>query len=767
MRKLVLMSMIGTVIMAGGCLQTTMHKLQSSDEAQWREGLQDVQESLSGAQRLAKVAMNKGLGHYSVDVEYPMPVRLEAVKMLGDLLDSEAMVVRGNKKYSVSQIAFDELLHIHTQVSDENIKKAVVTTFDNPGGYVKLLGAPEEGYAYGFSGRDKDASSIFYACSNDKWKIAFDFFVPYAQSKNTPDSTETILDIKEEYNRGGSSEKIAKLKSELKSREYNEKMHERAPYAMAEIYVNINEPTLEQSKQALVTCNKSLKGINPGPNGFVFTSPRDFKGESSGTSEARNLALKRIPENVLREMLPELRESDPETYWFVWGHCATPEEALKVYNSKVGTQKRKIAIARLGNESMLKEIAYGKDEELVIAAIQAMSDTKALAQYANNTSLSKECRLAAVGRLCSDELIRHNGNVDIDALWTALSSFDYSEDFARVYSTTIKTLSNNQEQSQAVQKIRDLMKVRVDRIIADGETVKDETFCCKGFRLGMYKWEFELLKAYFDVSDVDDTEYIGYTFHGHGSGEYVSYLVFKGAAVKTVFGYDSSWSHSVLQDHFTDDFGDGGNSWNYEIMGDESCRIIRVENATKTLPPRFKGRSSTSEEKSMNNKEAIRKACEVKGEIQLFFCRQNEVQMDIPQKGDVFKNVGILSSARCNRAVDCCDTSAIVKQVVDDGIIVGCVKERQRVKTGNGVPEGYVSSNSIRPGPMVPIYETFEFPNRIFIKTKKRYATGAPLSFDSDKYFKYIGTTSFKARNGTTMTFHSFEPFAMPKEVTE
>ena len=788
MNKLRWVPIAGAVMMAAGCAQMTMHKLQSSDETQWREGLQEVQkddvillssqEFSSGPERLAKVAMNKGLGHYSEDVEYPMPVRISAVKMLGELLDSTATYKRPNPsgsngnqwsgfydECSVSENAFESLFKVHGNVSEEEIKKEIVRIFDNAKGYCRLL-SWHNGYDHFGSGAClSTARKIFSNCADAKWPIAFDFFVPYAQVKDLPDSTETLLDIKKHVNEGGSSKKLAHLEKEANSREYNRKMQQRARYALTEIYLNIQEPSLEQSKQALILCNKSIRGIKPGPNGFIFTDPHDYKEsyEYNEPSVAQEKAVKRIPEETLRVLLSELRESNPETYWFVWGHCATPEEALKVYNSKTSTEKRKIAIARLGNESMLKEIATGKDEELVIAAIQAMFDTKSLAQFADNKALPEKFRLAAIGRLCNEDLIRHNGNVDTDALWASISSFDYTEDFPKVYSTTIKSLSKVDAQNQAVQKIRDLMKVRVDRIIADGETVKDETFCCKGFRLGMYKWEFELLKAYYDVVEIDNTEYIGYTFHGHDGGDYVSYLVFKGAAIKKVFGYDSSWSRSVLNDHFTDDFGDGGKSWNFEIMGDENCRIIRVENASKTLPPRFKGRASTGEESAMNHKEAIRKACEVKGEIQLFFLAQNEI---VPKPGDVYC-YRIPSSKWWSQDINCCNSSAVVKQIVDGGIVVGCVKEHQRVQTGQGAPKGYTSYNSVRPAPMVPIYKTFEFPNRIFIKTKKRYATGVPLSYDTDKYFKYIGMTSFTTKNGKTISLHSFEPFTMPKEIEE
>ena len=95
----------------------------------------------------------------------------------------------------------------------------------------------------------------------------------------------------------------------------------------------------------------------------------------------------------------------------------------------------------------------------------------------------------------------------------------------------------------------------------------------------------------------------------------------------------------------------------------------------------------------------------------------------------------------------------MVKQVVNDGVVVGCIKEYQNVRTGT-----YVGVN----GPNRHAYSELRFPNRIFVKTNKSFADGDVFDI---KYLKYLGTTTYKSVDGSSVTFHTFEPYQIPDDM--
>ena len=66
--------------------------------------------------------------------------------------------------------------------------------------------------------------------------------------------------------------------------------------------------------------------------------------DTDETTDAQILAATRVSEKDMRELLPGLSERDPKTYWFIWSKCATPDQALKVYNSKADAHKKLLSV---------------------------------------------------------------------------------------------------------------------------------------------------------------------------------------------------------------------------------------------------------------------------------------------------------------------------------------------------------------------------------------------------------------------------------------
>ena len=101
--------------------------------------------------------------------------------------------------------------------------------------------------------------------------------------------------------------------------------------------------------------------------------------------------------------------------------------------------------------------------------------------------------------------------------------------------------------------------------------------------------------------------------------------------------------------------------------------------------------------------------------------------------------------------------AAVVKQAVNGGVVVGCAKEIQSVRTGTEV-----NIRVDRPNINTPVYTTYKFTSRIFVKTDRRFADGD--KFDV-AFLKYLGTTTHKSVNGSNVTFHTFEPYQIPDDM--
>jgi len=232
------------------------------------------------------------------------------------------------------------------------------------------------------------------------------------------------------------------------------------------------------------------------------------------------------------------------------------------------------------------------------------------------------------------------------------------------------------------------------------------------------------------------------------SANYVTELVFWGEGIKNILGI-SGTTIQTIKDVFSETYGDGGDNWDIGIYNNEDKGIVvHVKTHGDKLPPRFKGREATPEEKAMLQKENILKAGEVKGYVQAFFTNDR-----IPRanKGDVYQVADSLDlSTAWEPKYSSCNCSPVVKQAVNGGVVVGCVKAYQNVRTGT-----YVRMN----GPGIPECSEFRFPNRIFVKTEKKYADGD--RFDVP-LLKYIGTTTHKGANGSSITMHTFEPYQVP-----
>ena len=138
------------------------------------------------------------------------------------------------------------------------------------------------------------------------------------------------------------------------------------------------------------------------------------------------------------------------------------------------------------------------------------------------------------------------------------------------------------------------------------------------------------------------------------------------------------------------------------------------------------------------------------GEIQSFFVANRKQA----SKGDIFRIADSLDLATAwAPEYASCNCTPVVKQVVNDGVVVGCIKEYQNVRTGTNVRIN---------GPGRPVYSEFRFPNRIFVKTNKSFADGDVFDI---KYLKYLGTTTYKSMNGSNVTFHTFEPYQIPDDM--
>lgn len=728
MKKLVLIGATLAMI-AGGCTGiTALYNLHSTDEAEWRAALAEIQTWYSSTEMLGSIVMDQNHTYGShgeiskSEAAYSMPVRKAAVEALGVKLDSPDSC----DKNKVSKLAFIQLMKIYAEIKDDEIRKEVVKVFDNPKGYQRLLTAPDE-----WEGRlDKYASNVLAACSDTRYSVMFDYYCKVGEVKQ--------IDL----SNAPSKEALSK------GLDHNEAI-KNAPKLAGQAYVKIPNPTIEQSKKALVFCNETKQ------KAVLFAMV-----DTDEPSDAQILAATRVPEKDMRELLTGLRERDPKTYWFIWSKCATPDEALKVYNSKADDSKKLRAVGRLGDEKLLTEIANGDNDDFTIAAVRALHNTAVIAQIACDKRRDTKVRMSALERLVDRGLILENKNADVDAIIKAMFSFDYTSALGDAYVHVVKGLTNADNQAESLKKIKEIADVRVKQIVADGESVKDDTFCCNGIRLGMYNWELKFLNSVrgitsgignqMDVGDVFDRLRVINTVMSMKTGatasaNYVTELVFWGEGIKNILGI-SGTTPQTIKDVFTETYGDGGDNWDIGIYNNEDKGIVvHVKTHGDKLPPRFKGREATPEEKAMLQKENILKAGEVKGYVQAFFTNDR-----IPRanKGDVYKVADSLDlSTAWEPKYSSCNCSPVVKQVVNGGVTVGCVKTYQNVRTGTNVRMN---------GPGIPVYSEFRFPNRIFVKTAKKYADGD--RFDVS-LLRYIGTTTHNGTNGSSITMHTFEPY--------
>lgn len=168
-------------------------------------------------------------------------------------------------------------------------------------------------------------------------------------------------------------------------------------------------------------------------------------------------------------------------------------------------------------------------------------------------------------------------------------------------------------------------------------------------------------------------------------------------------------------------------------------------------------KQKNDEEEAEKRKEALRKEfANSLGQLHEFFIEGRSHNAKI---GDIFCNVGAPGDAFGNIYGigtswddETFDRRAIVKQVVNNGVVVGCAKEIQRVQTGGGcIGNTYTTK-----------YTTYRFTNRIFVKTSERFADGDPFNI---KHLKYLGTTTHTSVNGSSVTLHTFEPYQVPDEI--
>ena len=321
-------------------------------------------------------------------------------------------------------------------------------------------------------------------------------------------------------------------------------------------------------------------------------------------------------------------------------------------------------------------------------------------------------------------------------------------------------LSNADNYTENVKKIKDVADVRVKQIVADGESVKDDTFCCDGIRLGMYNWELKFLnsvrglssgvycqediknKGEFDLwRHLHPRENVSSFFDDKEKQSRVTELYFWGDGIKNILGISGTTIEAV-KDVFTERYGDRDDiiflTWHGKVL-------IYATTWGGTLPPRYKGRDATPEEELLLQKENIQKAGEIKGYVQAFITNNRTPRAN---KGDVYKVADSLDlSTSWEPKYASCNCSLVVKQAVNGGVVVGCIQEYQKVRTGTNVRTN---------GPGIPVYSEFRFPNRIFVKTTKKFADGD--RFDMT-LLKYIGTTTHHGLNGAKTTMHSFEPY--------
>lgn len=559
---------------ACGCAQFQMIKLQSKNEAEWRSALVEVQKDdvgtewrpMSAAEKLRRIAIGKSIETYgNPEATYEKALQLEAVKALGVMLDSKAIFNskdsggRGDKgngvtgwynEYAVCDLACSALISVYEETKDPEIKQAVVAVFDCPKGYAKLLSkcsyeyAPEIGELSAWD--EDDSKKILNACSGDQNQPIFD----------------SLCD-----------------KGNLNEEQIKE---------VSDAFLKIKNPSVACAKKALLVC-KMDKDLRWAEN--------KYQG-----SKVQREAVKFVPEAELRGMLDGLREQDPNTYWFVWGHCATPAEAAKVFNSKADDHKKAMAVGRLNDSTKLGEIALGENDELTIAAVSVMCDFKTLSAVAANAKRDKKVRDAAFQRIYSNEVIQKNKGVDADAVIVALMSFDGAEGFGKKYRSVYDALTAAKGLDAAVAKIKGAIGVRVNQIIADGETVKHVTFCHKGIRLGMYKWEFELITRYFGIKDITYRDGLAYALRA--DTDYITNLAFYGDSLKSFLELPSDKKRALVKDQFTEIYGDGGELWNCDFTEQDEYGVMVLITPHDKLPPRFIGRKATSSEKEALRKEA-------------------------------------------------------------------------------------------------------------------------------------------------------------------
>ena len=152
MKKMIL---IGTslALLAGGCTQLVVSKLQSTDDAEWQAALTEIQKDdegflnqtpMSGPEKLGRVAMNEAISYpYGAETSYPMPVRKAAIETLGSLLPSEAIYKhfcnngrKGNKligfydEYKISELAFDQLVDIYAKIKEDEINHPLLFLYE-------------------------------------------------------------------------------------------------------------------------------------------------------------------------------------------------------------------------------------------------------------------------------------------------------------------------------------------------------------------------------------------------------------------------------------------------------------------------------------------------------------------------------------------------------------------------------------------------------------------------------------------------------------
>ena len=465
-----------------------------------------------------------------------------------------------------------------------------------------------------------------------------------------------------------------------------------------------------------------------------------------GLNEGKQIAevVERIPEKDLRELLPSLRDRNPDKYWKAWSLCATNDEALKIWNSKASEEKRLMAIGRVRDEKVLvdaieqmrpqtKENRFARDA--VVLALGSLANVEKLAAYAKDETLDNSLRVAAFKSLAKCVCANATGK-EISLLTDALKSLDYTEGFGAMFEFA-QDEARKRDCKAVEQAVRKAVEGRVNDIIRDGKSVEEEVICTSGIRPGMYAWECDLLRAY-QLPSVSGIFRSAANFDGS-----VKFIAYKGAAIKEVCGDVNVPSAAAVKDALSTKYGDGLKFCEYRVEREDDGQVV-VYCIAKPGIPRYKGRNPNKKEKELLQAEMIRKDGEIKGYIGKFFSGKSK-----PQKGLVYGTYNPWNGDN--------GENGEVMAVFKEGIVIGRkpIVEKTETRTLEDKNRNFLDDPKWVETVKVKTDVT-EFPAKLFIKAKGNFSVGQECP--KGKY-RCIG--EIKVGNDV---MNAFEVYSLPKK---